>query len=240
MDKRTVAAAIAILSVSLAICGLFFGTSQVQGKGAVLAPGVSLLVREELSFATLMLEKREGLALNRLIIKAEPLQATDRDVDTALATIRSILNRKQPVTVHYDLSDARMVLTWRQLWHGVEWVRERDNAKLMDRYLQCISLTMRPGIVKSAVSTIVQLLSPPQPVHIGVDDASAISFAQKQCRKKRDWTAASAAREAARSRQSGDTHSSSASSVGEDLEARTWGARAVGFLGRLSSGLRSR
>jgi len=71
----------------------------------------------------------------------------------------------------------------------------RANAKDLDTLLQCISFTFRPGFVRTFANMVVQLMGPPQPVHVGDNDESAFQFAQAKCREKVDWSAASRARD---------------------------------------------
>jgi len=156
------------------------------------------IMQQDVSFARISLERREGLPglpLHRLVVVARQNKASDSDVHAALDTIHSILGRRVALTAHYDIRDAGMVLSRSQLWHGIAWVRKRENAQLMDANLQCISLTMKPGIVRATVSFFVHVTAPPQPIHIGTDEASALQFARERCRERRDWSAASAARD---------------------------------------------
>lgn len=187
------ATAVALLSRNL----ILGGDSEARSKKhkPISEKGVSTIVSEHLSFADVVLEKREGLPLHRLVIRGRKRSATDADVDKGLATIRSVLDRKQPMTIHYDVRDAGMVLSRQQLWRGITWARDRSNAHLMDTQLQCISMTMRQGIIRATIAMVVRVLSPPQPVHIGTDEESAIAFAAQNCRAPRDWTAAAAARD---------------------------------------------
>ena len=62
---------------------------------------------------------------------------------------------------------------------------------------------MRPGLIQAAITFVVRVLSPPQPVHVGTDEEAALSFLAQNCRAKLDWTAAAAARDARRTDSSG-------------------------------------
>jgi hypothetical protein len=62
----------------------------------------------------------------------------------------------------------------------------RANAKDLDTLLQCISFTFRPGFVRTFANMVVQLMGPPQPVHVGDNDESAFQFAQAKVRAPAD------------------------------------------------------
>ena len=161
----------------------------------------TFIVQEDLSFVTVTLEKSPQLPLHQLSIIGKPQAPTDADVEKAFAVIRSILDRNLPLTIHYDLREA-VSLTRKQISMGIAWAQERPNAHALDVNLQCIIFTMNPGIVRALAKLVIRLMGPPQPVHIGDDELSAIKFAQTRCKEKKDWSAESAARDVSRGRDS--------------------------------------
>jgi hypothetical protein len=170
----------------------------VQARRA--ANGVTIVERHEVSFSIITLERHQGLPMERMVIEGRRQSASDADVERGLSAVRAILDRKKPLIIHYDVREAGMVLSWHQLWMGVNWARDRANARLMDKHLQCISMTMRPGAVKFTIEAVVNILSPPQPVHIGLDDEGALRFAKARCRHRKDWSAESKKRQKQASR----------------------------------------
>ena len=156
-----------------------------------------VLVQEVVSFAKISFQKHEGLVLHRLVIEGRKDKVTDTCVASALAAVKSILDRGKPFVVHYDIRSAGMVLTRSQLWQGIYWTRE--NAAVLNARLQCISVTMKPGVLKSVVWFFVKVNSPPQPIHVGTSEESALAFARERCQESRDWSHAKKAK-AARSR----------------------------------------
>lgn len=222
-------------------CGALPSTASPSGRKSA-AP--TLLQRHELSFAIVSLERHQGLPMERLVIEGRRHGATDADVTRGLAAVRSILDRRKPLIIHYDVRNAGMVLSWHQLWQGVNWARERTNAQLMDKHLQCISMIMRPGAVRAAISTIVNIMAPPQPTHIGGDEEGALRFAKAQCRHRKDWTAESAKRDAARARHEqsgarGSHEGNGAAAAGATANHHHGSAtdEATGLFARLRTGL---
>lgn len=146
---------------------------------------VSVITSTRVSFTEISLERGGGLKLPRLVIKARNNKATDADLDTALAAVKAILDRKLPMTVHYDVRDVSMVLSASQLWKGIAFTRE--HGRKLDALLQCISATLNPGLLHATVSFFIRVNSPPQPVHVGTDEAAALHFVREHCRVVRDW-----------------------------------------------------
>ena len=193
--------------------------------------GVTVLERHEVAFSIITLERHQGLPMDRMVIEGRRQSATDADVERGLKAVRTILERKKPLIIHYDVREAGMVLSWHQLWMGVNWARDRENAQvrkvgrthdpcsdaamthparipfsyrqLMDKHLQCISMTMRPGAVKFTIEAVVNIMSPPQPVFIGLDEEGSVQFAKARCRHRKDWSAESKKRQAEASRRAG-------------------------------------
>ena len=50
------------------------------------------------------------------------------------------------------------------------------------------------------MEAVVKIMSPPQPVHIGLDDEGALRFAKARCRHRKDWSAESKKRQKQASR----------------------------------------
>lgn len=208
-------------------------SSETDGQTAVAARK-RVLLSEKFSFAEISLEKRDGLPLHWLVIKARNSKAADADVTNALVTIKSILDRKLPMTVHYDVRGVGMVLSRKQLWDGIMWTRA--NGALLDERLQCIAMTMKPGFVYATAWFFVKVNSPPQPVHVGTDEASALRFSAEKCRSVRDYRASSAARlEARRAKERQKVKSATADDEGgqEDggLGARLLSSISFGRIG---------
>lgn len=146
-------------------------------------------------FSSVVYERHPRLKLDRLVVVAKRKTGSDADVRRALHFMSSVLSHRRPFSVLYDMREINFpTLSRRQLGMGVEWAH--DHAAALDRQLQCIAFIFRSRIVRATASLVINFLSPPQPVHIGKDEASAFRFAQEKCAGKvRDWSAASQERD---------------------------------------------
>jgi len=145
----------------------------------------SVVMHENCSSVVISFERHPQLPLHRLSIVGQPVPAIDADVQCALGTIRKVLDQRKPFTIDYDLRRADATADQRHVSMGIEWARDRANGKDLDALLQCIAFTFRPGFVRMLATLVVQIMGPPQPVHVGGDHESAFQFAQAKVRRAR-------------------------------------------------------
>lgn len=185
---------ISIFLIGMAIMGLWTyfepkeGPEQMRGK-PVIAPGL-------FEFSTITYERHPTLKLRRLIIAAHTPVPSDADVQKALDYVHKVVKKKQPLTILYDCRDVSLpTLTMKQYGMGINWAMENGGA--LDVQLQCIAFTFGSPFVRAAAQAVVAFMQPPQPVHIGSDEASALRFAQEKCNSKRNWSEESKKRDLA-------------------------------------------
>lgn len=184
-----------VIAGSVALLACWYATSADVGFSEGTG-GVPVLGPRNFTFCTLALERHPRLALHRMVILAHKAKASDEDVAAALAFTRTILDRRKPITVFYDLRQVNLPsLSRKQLRMGVDWARA--NGHYLDRQLQCISFAIRSTLVRAAAQVVVTLLGPPQPISIGRDDVGALNFLEStaQCGKVQSWAEASRERD---------------------------------------------
>ncbi len=185
------------LVISMAVPCVWCALGWVFSSTADLetARGSPILGPADFGFVSLTYERHSKLALERLIVEAQRVTATDDDVARALAFASKALSRNQPFTILYNMRQlSRPTLSRAQLGMGIEWAREHSHG--LDSQLQCIALVLRSPVVRGLVHIVLRFLGPPQPIHVGKDEASAFRFARDHCGGRvRHWGAESKARD---------------------------------------------
>jgi hypothetical protein len=146
-------------------------------------------------YATIIYERHRRIKFDRLVILAHRQTASDDDVRKSLRFVSSALAHRKPFTVLYDMREiSSPTLSRAQLGMGVAWAR--DHGIALDRQLQCIAFIFDSPLVRATAHLVLNFLQPPQPVHIGKDEASAFRFARERCGKRaRNWSSDSRARD---------------------------------------------
>jgi len=139
------------------------------------------------SFASVSIERHNGLAFRLMAVVGHDHSPSEADIDKAFSVTRTILDRHEPLTIFYDLRDVHWLPSRAAVSRVLRWVQEPRNAVDLDAQLQCISFAMRPGLVRTAATAVVRVFGPPQPVHIGADEASALDWARANCGKQQNW-----------------------------------------------------
>ena len=159
--------------------------------------GRAVLGPIDCGFVSLTYERHPRLALNRLVVVAHRAKGTEADVRRALAFLSRVLEWRRPFTILYDMREISFpTLSRRQMGIGVEWARGGNVQELLDAELQCIAFVFSSPIIRAAAQVVLHFMRPPQPVHVGKDEAGAFRFARDKCGDRvRDWSAESKQRD---------------------------------------------
>jgi hypothetical protein len=137
------------------------------------------------------LEKHPALNLPRLRVDGRKHPFTDHILAETLATMETIVERRDPLTVTYDLRTI-CVPNLKQIKLGIAWCGEHKES--LDESIQGITVILSSWVVAKMCNFVLTVLKPPQPTKICSDDAEAVSFLAAKCQTARSWGGAAPTR----------------------------------------------
>jgi hypothetical protein len=184
-----------LTGIAVTCLGLCLGWSLIDGDDFDHDRGRAIFGPKNFKYATIVYERHRQLKFDRLVILAHRQPASDDNVRQSLRFTSSVVAHRKPFTVLYDMREIHLpTLSRAQLGMGVAWAR--DHAFALDRQLQCIAFIFHSRLVRATAHLVLNFFQPPQPVHIGKDEASAFRFAREKCGgRARNWSADSKARD---------------------------------------------
>lgn len=132
----------------------------------------------------LTLESHPSLRLPRLRVDGRKHPFSDQTLAEALVTMEQIVERREPLTVTYDLRSICLP-NLKQVKLGIAWCGEHKES--LDESIQGITVILSSWVVARLCNFVLSVLKPPQPTKICSDETEAVCFLAAKCQTARSW-----------------------------------------------------